>query len=482
LTAKLTDFKENDLRPILQPSLGDKKLVSVSLTTTTTADFNANGDATIKADAQLANLVVHDPKNQLPATPLEMRLAIDAGAIKKVATIRQCQLTLTPTARAKNELRLTGTVDYSNTNAITGSLRLAADALDATAYYDLLAKPEQTGETPPPATPAPAPQSATEEKEPEPVSLPVQNFTCEVAIGRLYLREVDIANFQTTAKLDGGHIVLKPCQLTLNGAPVNATVDLDLGVLGYKYDIVAKADKVPLVPLVNSFSPTYRDKANGDLSADIQIKGAGITGRSLQKSLSGQITLSLTNANIQVVGPKVKNILTPIALVLGAPELISSPLDSVSAAIQLGNGKIETRQFNAHSEALLAESQGTIPIADVLMDSPLSQPVEVSLPRALATRLRFGNVPANTPYMKLPTFVHLGGTIGDPTAKTDKAVIVGLTASGIAGALGGTAGGVLGGLGGLLGGQPPSSTTTNPSPAEPSTPFNPFDLLKKPKK
>ena len=147
LTANLTDFKADNLRPFIEPSLGDKKLVSVSLTTTTVADFNANGDATIKADAHMADLVVQDPKNQQPSTPLEMHLVIDASATKKVATVRQGQLTLTPTARAKNELNVTGTLDYSNTRAITGKLKLAAELLDATAYYDLFATADKAGDT-----------------------------------------------------------------------------------------------------------------------------------------------------------------------------------------------------------------------------------------------------------------------------------------------------------------------------------------------
>lgn len=412
-----------------------------------------------------------------------MRLVIDADAIKNVATVRHGQLTLTPTARAKNELNVTGTVDYSNANAITGKLKIAAEALDATAYYDVFTKTDESS----PAESTAAPTTSTPAKEPDALTLPVRNFVCEVAIGRLYLREVDIANFQTTATLDGGHVVLKLCQPRLNGAPVTASVELDLGVRGYKYDIAGNGAKIPLAPLVNSFSSTYRNKAKGDLVADIEVKGAGITGRSMQKSLTGEITLVVTNANIQVVSPNVKHVLAPIALVLGAPELLSTPLDYINADLQLGNGKIETRKFTAHSAAVLPESQGAIPIADVLMDSPLSQPVEVSLPRALASKLRFGNVPADAEYMKLPTFVHLAGTLGDPTAKTDKAVIVGLTASGVAGALGGKDGGVLQGIGGLLSGQSPaatnapSTTKTNKPPAGQSQPINPFDLFRKSK-
>jgi hypothetical protein len=486
LTAKLTDFTQNDLFPFLQPSFGDKKLVSVSLNTTASAGFDANGNGAVKADLHLANLVVQDPKSQLPSTPLELRLQIDAAASNKVAAVRQCQLTLTPTQRAKNELRFSGTVDYSQTNAITGNVKLAADSLDATAYYDLFAAKNKSAETKSSVQPssgksATVSASSEQQQEPAAVTLPVRNFTCEVTIGRFYLRQIDVSNLVTTARLDGGHVVIKPCQLTLNGAPVNASVDLDLGVPGYKYDIVFNADKVPLAPLANSFSPTYSDKAQGNLIASIQVKGAGITGRSLQKDLTGQVNLSLTNANIQIVGSKVKAVLTPIALVLGAPELLSSPLDYVTANLQLGGGKIETRKFVAHSAAFLAESQGTIPIADVLMNSPLNQPVEIALAGGVGGKLGFANLPAEGSYTKLPTFVHLTGTLGDPAARTDKAVIAGLTAQGVAGAVGGRTGGILQGIGGLLTGQPAGGTNA-PSGNEPILPVNPLDLFRQPRR
>ena len=492
LALKLTDFNQNGLRPFLESALGDKKLVSVSLNSTATASFEANGDVAAKADLQLANLVVSDPKSSSPATPLEAKAQVDAGVAKNVAQIRQCLLTLTPTQRAKNELRLTGTVDFSQTNAITGNLKLAADALDVTRYYDLFGDKPKPGETTPTTTATPT--SPSDNKESEPVKLPFRNFTFEASIGRFYLREVDAANFQLVARLDGGRVVLKPAQLTLNGAPISATADLDLSVPGFKYDLAFSADKVPLEPLANSFSPTYRGQAKGVLIANASLKGAGVTGVNLKRTLGGEVNLNFTNANIQIVGPKIKSVLTPIALVLGAPELLNSPLNYLNARLRAGNGQIEVQRFVAHSDAFLAESQGVIPIADVLKDSRLNEPIDVSLPRGLANKLRFANVPTNAPYMKLPTFVHLGGTLGDPKAKTDKAVILGLTAAGIGGALGGKAGGILGDVGGLLGGKPqasapvasapPAATTNAPSTnVQPQNSVNDLiNLFKKPKK
>jgi len=494
---KLADFNENGLRPFLESALGDNKLVSVSLSTTASASLEASGDSAVKADLQVTNLVVKDPAGTLPSTPLEARVQVDTGVAKKVAEIRQCQLTLTPTERAKNELALTGTVDFSKSNAITGNLKLAAESLDVTRYYDLFAGPTKPADTKPDATkPAPAPpttSSTPAEKEPDPVKLPLSNFTFDANIGRFYLREVEITNLQTTAKLDAGKVLLNPCQLVLNGAPVSATADLDLSVPGYKYDIAFSADGIPVEPLANTFSPTYRGQAKGTLIAKAQIKGAGVTGRSLKSSLNAAASFSFTNANIRIVGPKMKAVLIPISLALRAPELLESPLDYLNANLRAGAGKIEVTTFTTQSAMFRAESQGVVPIADVLNNSPLDQPIEISLPRELLEKLRFSNVPTNDAYAKLPQFVQLRGTLGSPDPDPDKLVIAGLTAGGLGGAIGGKAGGILQGVSGLLGGNlQPAATQTNSTlaatnaPATNVQPQNPvkdiLNLLKKPKK
>jgi AsmA-like protein len=372
---------------------------------------------------------------------------------------------------------LTGMMDYAKTNAITGNLKLAATALDITPYYDLFAGTNNTREsttsTEPEKTPAPSatkPAPVVEAREPDAMELPVRDFTFAVAIDHCYLRKVDLMNLQTTTKLDGGHIVVNPCQFVLNGGSINASVDMELAVPGYKYDVVFNADRIPLAPLADSFSPTYRDSAQGVLTAHIQVQAAGITGRSLRKTLTGKTTLILTNANIQIVGAKVKAVLTPISRLLGAPELLTSPLDYVDADLRFGEGQIETRKFTAYSAAVLAESSGMIPIADVLADSPLSQPIDLSLSRQLAKRLH-PNTPSVEGYMKLPRLVHLAGTLGDPTAKTT----VSDTAETVVDTLGKTAGTVKQGVGRLLFGQNPGTTNTSSST---NSSFNPLNLFR----
>ena len=65
-------------------------------------------------------------------------------------TITFCRTTaravrLSPTARARNVANLTGDLDLSKTNALRGALKLAAESIDVTPYYDLFAATPPAG-------------------------------------------------------------------------------------------------------------------------------------------------------------------------------------------------------------------------------------------------------------------------------------------------------------------------------------------------
>ena len=501
----LTNFNQNGLRPFLESALGDKKLVSVALNTTATAKLEANGDAAVKANVHLANLVVNDPKGSLPTTPLEVKVALDAGVAKSVAQVRQCQLTLTPTTRARNELNLTGSVDYSRSNAIAGSLKLAADSLDVTRYYDLFA-----GDTKPTAKPTTQPTAPADNKEPEPVKLPFSNFSFEAIVGKFYLREVEATNFQFTAKLDGGHVLLNPAKLVLNGAPVSATADLDLGVPGYKYDIVFNANRIPIEPLVNSFFAERKGQIHGFAVANAQIKGAGITGANLQRNLTSQFSFACTNLNLkieEIKGPWLLSIVDAVisipeflknplvtgerivegalSRILGTPsasrdgwsdKILQSPLQDLVARGSASNGKIEVPEVLVRGSAFEAKSSGDIGLAPILTNSTLRFPVSISLERSLADGI--GLLPTGTPtnqiYIPLPDFFTLAGTIGKTKSRYSPLGLItlaGKTGGGllksISGAAGGTVSSLLNTLTGLAGGnqQPAAPATTNAAPA-----------------
>ncbi len=500
---KLADLNQNALRPFLETMLGDKKLVSVSITGGANGSYDAQAASAIKADIQMAELVVNDPKGQIPATPLEARLQLDTSLDKQIVDLRQFQINLTPTARATNALLMTGKVDLSKTNGAQGALKVGSDSFDVTPYYDLLAEKPKTAPSAAtaPASPAPAPQApppAGPQTEPPPIHLPIGDFTAEVNVGRFYLREIAITNLLAKAKLAESHVNLDPVQLGLNGAPVKASVDLDLGSPGYRYSVFLGGDKIPLEPLANTFMPDKRGLYKGDLIINTQIKGAGVTGASLQKSLAGQLNFSFTNASVQIVSnSRLKSFLSTVGIFLGTPDLADSPLNWVNVQTEMGSGRVDFKTLALMSPLFRMDTAGVMPISEVLTNSPFQNwPVNFYLARAVAERVRLvspGTAQTGNE-MKLPNFLRVAGTLGTPKAQIDKTALAGTLLEKFGNKIPGLnekTGGLLQGFGGILSrGQPgitntnaPAVANTNQPPAtnKPSS-LNLFDLLKKPKR
>ena len=265
LTAGLSGFNQDGLGPFLEPLLADKKLVSLTVDGNADVQYDPEGTSAIKTSLQVANLVVSDPQRRFPAEPLEARLQVEADLNKQAADLRRFQITLTPTPRAQNQIQLQGQLDFSRTNATSGNLKLTADALDVTSYYDLFAGGKSESQ------PAAPPAGTTGNPEPPAIILPLKNFTVTADVRRLYLHEIEVADWQAKAEVNGGRVVLKPFQLTLNGAPVKGTLDLNLGVPGYRYDLAIGATRVPLAPLMDSFTGR-KGQMGGSLTANIQAR------------------------------------------------------------------------------------------------------------------------------------------------------------------------------------------------------------------
>jgi hypothetical protein len=231
-------------------------------------------------------------------------------------------------------------------------------------------------------------------------------------------------------------------QLALNGAPVKANVDLDMGVPGYKYDTSFGAQAIPLAPLVNSFAPERKGQIGGTLTANAKITGAGITDPSLKKNLAGQFDVTSTNLNLSVVNIKSK-ILKGLVNVIGAiPELITnpgaligtamgkgglsdelakSPIDSIDARGDIASGKVNLQKAVVQSAAFLAEARGTVTLADVLTNSALQVPVSISLSHGIAKNFGLAaDASTNATYAKLPDFYTMKGTVGDPRNDINK--------------------------------------------------------------
>jgi len=282
--------------------------------------------------------------------------------------------------------------------------------------------------------------------------------------------------------------------LWLNGAPVDTTIDLDLGVPGYKYNVTANALAIPLAPLVNSFEPDRKGQLGGTLTADAKVAGIGTSGADLKKNLTGNVYVGTTNLNLSVLSIRNRMLKTLINVVAIIPEMVrnpdlgtaltaltsppgaggsgglagdleKSPIDQIMLRGSVGSGKVSLQQALVQSPAFQANATGTVQLQDILNNSTIDIPVSLSLSQPIAQRLNLvpSNTPTNAAYVALPDFLTLTGTYGDPGRKINKLPLVGLAAKGLSG-IGGKAGGILQGVSAVLGGDRAAGTnapTTN---------------------
>lgn len=468
INAQLLDLNQNTLKSFLASALGEKQLESIVINSKTTAKLGGADDVAVKTELHVANLVVNDPSGEIPKTPLAVDLNADVSKAKEVIELRGVQLALTKTERAPNSLNVAGHIDMSKSNAWTGNLKIASEGLDVTTYYDLFAKKRtNAAQTAKSGSPAPKaePKETKPETEPPPMTLPFTQFTGEMNIAKIFLREVAISNLVSKTVIENGHVNVNPFSLTLNSAPVSLTALWNPTVPGYEYDVNAKLNGVPVEPLVNTFTPDKRGQMKGELFTTAQIKGAGVTGKSFQKNLAGEVGLVLTNANVQVTQYKrLQKILAPIALALRIPQLSESPLNWVDARATIGSGTVTLSGVTAESSIFRAGLNGTVSIAEVLTNSILNKlPVEIALRRNIAdvARLTPAGTSADAQFVPLPKFVTVAGTVGDPKTEIDKIAVTRLLASTVGNYVGGDAGKILRGVGNLGSGSSTNAGSTN---------------------
>ncbi|MFO1497952.1 MAG: AsmA-like C-terminal region-containing protein [Verrucomicrobiota bacterium] len=468
LSFTIVGLNEEALQPILGPSLGaDQRLVSIMLGGSGTAAYDPKGSSSFQTDLSITNWVVASAETKKTTPALNARLKLDGTLRQNVLELQPLLVTLSPTEKAKNQLELKARLDLARTNGSPSQLTLRAESLDLTPYQQMFAgtsNPKAAAPAPPAKRGTTVPPSGPT-SEPQPAQLPVQQLTADVKIDRLYYGELAVTNLQAGARIAGGEVTMRPFALTVNGAPLSLEAMLNLGVPGYTYDLSFQTDRLPLGPLAATFMTNAAGLQQGQIRAQGQLKGAGVTGANLQKNLTGNLTLALTNMNYAIVSPKINRLLEPIALVLRVPELTQTPINWIAAQTDIGQGQIAVRQFALQSQAFVAESQGAIPIGETLGDSRLKLPVNLSLRRALAEKASLlpANTPTNAAYVALPPFVTLVGTLAEPQSEINKLALVGLATKTIGGIVpvGDKAGAILQNLGGVLSGQPAGNAATN---------------------
>src|SRR5205823_4802050 len=103
-----------------------------------------------------------------------------------------------------------------------------------------------------------------------------------------------------------------------------------------------------------------------------------------------------------------------------ANDIQQSPIDIIEARGKIGSGRVDLERAFIQSPVFQVESRGAIVLAEVLTNSTLNPPqglpLSISVRRGLAEKINM--VPANTSaqatFVKLPDYVSVTGTVGDP--------------------------------------------------------------------
>ncbi len=406
--------------PFLQPYLNPYRLILDGLNSSGQLSYDPVGASSVQGEFRCAGLQIQDAQKPLLPIPFTAQLLLDASLSSNHIQLPRLLVQWPPSPKARNELRGQGSLSLSPSNRISGQLAFRSDGLDATPILSNLLATATSSESTSKAPEANPPSAA------EPVSLPFQPLTIDAQFDRVYLGDIAATNWQTTVRIDGGRIQVSPMDLNLNGAPVRISTLLDLGAPLPVYEFSLQAARVPIEPIANTFMPDQRGQYRGDLSVQGAIQGRGFEGDPFRQSLAGQTDLTLTNLVINVVEPRWRQLLRPISLILRLPDLLDSPITSLDAQALITNGVVDLRRSHVLSPAFRLQAQGPTPLASRWGDSALNLPIAFEIHRAFAEKAQFAGltISSNDTYVKLPDFVRLGGTLGNPETKVNEAVLV----------------------------------------------------------
>jgi len=497
----IDSLTESGLQPFLAPFLAPRRLASAQISGTGTLVQDGTAGSTLKLQTELKGMRFEDPDGMVPEAPFDFQVQCEAGYRSNVVQLTQLVVALPPTPRAGNQVLMQGSLTLVPTNAMTGQLKITGEALDLSGIVDAYLTNRPTAA---PVSAGTGGSSAGEvEEELGPYLLPIGEFTTDLKIDRVYAKTAVFSNWVATAKLASNVVVLSPFGFVANGAPVTGSGKIDLARAGLGYEASMEAGAVPLAPLVEAFAPDREGQIQGELDARIQLTGSGTTGPNWTKNLAGAMEMGTTNLNLALGDVRSKVLKSLINVIVGIPELVrnpgsalgnlvgqltggnrgetggwvdefaKSPIQVIAARAKAGQGRVEFEQARVQSAAFVADALGTVTLAPAWTNSTIEIPVQVALRRPLAEGVGLVSPGAatNETYVKLPDFLTMQGTLGEPKSKLNTVALVAVAAKAGAGLIGNTgnagldkAAGVLDAVGGLFGsggGTSTNRTATN---------------------
>jgi hypothetical protein len=229
------------------------------------------------------------------------------------------------------------------------ALTLTSTNLNLLAIKELSAKfAGKTAAVPAPsASPAPA-------AEPPPVDFKGLRATLSVSLKKVTYGDLAVTDLVTALEVKDNTIIITPSALVLNGAPTTFRGTANLGAAPWTYDLAATLDTLAIAPLVNSFSPTVKDRISGEVKhVAVSAAGIGVTPDNLSRNFKGGATFEARNLHIQNVRQFITDAVEQKAGLKSVAELITTfgigdlqqlVFDSAKINLDAAGGRLQVKE------------------------------------------------------------------------------------------------------------------------------------------
>ena len=436
------------LNTAAHPWLAPVEVTQSQAQTKTKVLLGADGSIALESTGVLGQLMLTEGDKPLLAKPTTIGLALKTKLSGDDIALNQTEITLPKSDRASNKLSATGKLSAPADKDISGSLKLSSDAVDLDSVIGLLPKNEAV---------------ATEgdfvnDLAGLPDAFAGLALDLQLQLAKAFWDHITIAKADISGKASGKVIDLPKVQFELNGMPVTGSLRIDKTNPKPAYAFEVQLKDQLAQPLVAAIDPESKESIAGKVTVLAKLDSSGESQGGFWSNLKGTAEFKFTDGDLRVFSDTTKILLTPVAILLRLPEMLNSPIDSMHAKLKIENESIQLETCEVKGSMFVASATGAIALDETLEASALDIPVQLSVRRDVADKA--GLIPKGTPlsakFVKLPDFVKVGGTIGEPKTKTNKLAIVGLlgqSAAGLPGTIENKAGGLLENAANLLDGE-----------------------------
>ncbi|MHA1575687.1 MAG: hypothetical protein ACTSXL_06100, partial [Alphaproteobacteria bacterium] len=378
-----------------------------------------------KQQKVFAKLFIDKSENLKSNEMQKFEWVLDADVINNKLKINDCTVSLYPADWKTNILNLKGSLYLFPTN-FQNHILLSADKFDCTSLINVLfpfeeeptkkirKKKKSKSKSKKKKV---AIQTKKIEKEPGAFALSNYYLVFNVDINELRGREIDFAPFKIYSSLSNNFLNIITRDVKLNKGPVFAELNAELGVPGYSYEAEIDADNIPLTPSVNSVFHEAHNDISGNLFAEGQISGKGVTLKNINENLKGDCFATIKDgkfldfAILEKIGKKIK-----------FDSLRSHVFSICELKADIKDGFFNINKLQLKSKTISLDVKGKIDFDEKLDLNILMGLSGGAIETILSNqhyKVNFLKAIVADNFYKMPFPIKLGGTISDPRIEAD---------------------------------------------------------------